>query len=308
MSLSGTDDRVLDTGTVLGFLAYASWGVLPIYFRALEPAGAFEIVAQRIVWSLIFCALLLALRRDIAWIRGLPANPGSVGILAVASLLLAINWGATIYAVTVNRVVEGALGYFINPIVFVLFGVVVLHERVRPLQCAAVALGAVAVAIIALDYGRPPWIAVIVTCAFTTYGYLKKRAGADVPALHGMAIETAVLTPLALITLLVLNRQGESTWSTQGFTHMLLLVMTGIVTAVPLIWFAAAAGRMPLTTIGLLQFVTPVLQFIVGVAVFHEHMPIARWIGFALVWCGLVLLTIDLFRAVHTNRENERPR
>lgn len=296
--------REVRTGTIYGFLAYASWGVLPLYFQALAPAQAFEILAHRIVWSLVFCLILVTLNRDTSWVPIVLRHPRRLMLLTLAAFLLAINWGVYIYAVTSGNVVESSLGYFINPLILVLMGVFILQEQLRRLQWWAVGLGTVAVLIISINYGRLPWIALTLACSFATYGLIKNRVGADIGALPSMTIETVVLVPFALTGIVWIERSGNGTVTTEGPGHTLMLLSSGIVTAVPLILFAAAARRVPLATMGLLQFFAPVLQFICGVAVFGEIVPVSRWVGFGLVWLALVVLTIDTIR---TSRSRHRP-
>jgi chloramphenicol-sensitive protein RarD len=218
-------------------------------------------------------------------------------MLAVAAAVIAVNWGTYIYGVNSGQVVQASLGYFINPIVTVALGVLVLGERLRRTQWVAIAIGAVAVVVLTIDYGGPPWIALTLAFSFGVYGLVKNRVGRGVGALTSLTVETAVLAPVALVVLLWLGASGSSTFTTEGTSHALLLVTTGLVTAVPLLFFASAARRVPLTTIGLLQYLAPVLQFTIGVLVFRETMPPSRWAGFALVWTALVVLTADTLRS-----------
>lgn len=293
-------------GTLYGFMAYASWGLLPLYFVALSPAVPIEILAQRIIWSLVFCLLLGVVLRDFEWVRPLLANPRRIATLSTAAVLLSVNWGVYIYAVTSGNVVESSLGYFINPLILVILGVVVLKERLRPLQWTAVGLGAIAVLIISLDYGRLPWIALTLATSFATYGYIKKQVGTNIDALASMTLETAVLAPFALGTVFWLAQTGDATFISEGAGHTALLLTTGVVTAVPLILFAAAARRVPLATMGLLQFFAPVLQFITGVFILGEAVPLSRWIGFSIVWFALVVLTYDTIRISRQRRRIAR--
>jgi chloramphenicol-sensitive protein RarD len=292
-------------GTIYGFLAYASWGLLPLYFHALSPASALEILAHRIVWSLVFCLALCLIQRDFSWVPLLLQNPKRLFTLTLAAFLLAVNWGVYIYAVTTNNVVESSLGYFINPLILVLMGVFMLKERLRRLQWAAVGLATVAVLIIAFDYGRLPWIALALATSFATYGYIKKQVGANIDALPSMTIETVVLTPFAAAAIVWIERSGEGTFTTAGAGHTAMLLSTGIITAVPLILFAAAARRVPLATMGLLQFLAPVLQFICGVTLLGEIVPASRWVGFIFVWVALALLGSDMIR--YTRSQRRRP-
>lgn len=291
-------------GTLYGFLAYASWGMLPLYFHALDPASALEILAHRIVWSLLFCFVLCLIQRDFSWVPLLLQNPRRLLLLTLAAFLLAINWGVYIYAVTTENVVESSLGYFINPLLLVLMGVFILNERLRRLQWAAVGLATVAVLIISVDYGRLPWIAFALATSFATYGYIKKQVGANIDALPSMTIETVVLTPFAIAAIFWIERSGDGTFLSTGASHTSMLLSTGIITAVPLILFAAAARRVPLATMGLLQFLAPVLQFICGVAILGEVVPLSRWVGFGFVWIALALLAADIIRFTRSRRRD----
>lgn len=283
----------LRRGTVFGFLAYAIWGVFPLYFYALRPAGAWEILAHRILWTLLLCAVVLLVRRDLSWTRQLLARPRLALGVAVAALLIGANWVIYVAAVLGGHTTEAALGYFLNPIVTVALGVVVLRERLRPLQWAAVGIGAVAGIYLSAVGGQFPLVALSLACSFAGYGLVKKKLGASLDAMHSLAAETAVLFPVAIVLLGFLVVRGETTFTLEPPVHPGLLLAAGLVTAVPLLLFAAAARRIPLTTVGLLQFVTPVLQLLCGVLLLDEHMSTARWTGFGIVWVALLLLTVD---------------
>ncbi|MBM7807252.1 chloramphenicol-sensitive protein RarD [Geodermatophilus bullaregiensis] len=287
------DERRL--GTAAGLSAYGLWGVFPLYFPLLEPAGGLEIVAHRVVWSLLFVALLLTVLRRWSLVRAAVTDLRTMLVLAGASVLIAANWLVFVYGVNSGHVVETSLGYFINPLVSVLLGVVVFAERLRPLQWTAVALAAVAVGVLTVDYGRPPWIALTLAGTFGSYGLLKKLV--RVEAAPGLFVETAVAVVPALAVLGVLHASGQGTAGTAGTGHLLLLLSSGIATAVPLLLFAAAARRIPLSTVGLLQYLTPLMQLAIGVFVFSEPMPPARLAGFAIVWAALVVLTVDSLRS-----------
>jgi chloramphenicol-sensitive protein RarD len=280
----------LRRGYLFAFLAYASWGVFPLYFKALRPAGPAEILAQRIVWSLVFVALLLAVLRRWRVLRELLRRPRTVAGIALAAAFIAINWGVYIYGVNSDHVVETSLGYFINPLVTVLLGVLVLHERLRPRQWLAIGVGGLAVAVLALNYGRLPWIGLTLACSFGSYGFIKKRLG--LPAAEGLFMESGVLVLPALLYLAVLNAHGGSTFGGSA-VHTAMLVASGVLTAVPLLLFAGAANRLPLTALGMMQYLTPTLQLGLGVLLYHEPMPPARLAGFALVWCALAIFTWD---------------
>ncbi len=292
-------------GILYGIGAYGLWGLLPLYFLILLPATAIEIVANRVLWSLLFCALLLTAMRGWGTVRKAFSNRKVLGTLTIAAMLIAVNWFVYTLAVTTGHAIEASLGYFINPIVSVLLGVFVLRERLRPLQWAAVGLGFIAVVVLAVGYGNVPWIALALAFSFGFYGFVKKRVGPDVDALSSLSIETAVLTPIAAGVMIWLTLSGGATLLTEGSGHFWIMAASGVITAVPLIFFGAAARRLPLTSIGMLQYLAPVLQFILALTVFGEEMPLERWIGFGLVWVGLALLTVDMVRTV---RRNARPR
>ena len=281
-------------GFLLGAAAYVMWGLFPLYWRLLEPAGAVEILAHRIVWSLVVMVGLTLLLRRTTQLRAILHDRRVLVLLCVASVVIGLNWGGFIYGVNHDRVVEVSLGYFINPLVTVLLGVIVLGERLRPTQWGAIGIAALAVVILTVDYGHPPWMAFLLAGSFGTYGLAKKKA--DVEAVESLTFETLVLTPVALGYLVWLWSQSDSTFGSEGVTHSLLLASTGLVTAVPLICFGAAAIRISMTTIGLLQYLAPTIQFALGLLVFHEAMTPVKWIGFALVWLALAIFTGEALR------------
>lgn len=285
-------------GLLYGITAYTLWGVFPLYWPLLEPSAPVEILAHRMVWSLVAVVGILALRRHWSWFLPLLRRPGTLALLTAAALIVSVNWGTYIYAVNAGRVVESSLGYFINPLVSIVFGVVLLRERLRRWQWVAVGLGALAVVVLTVDYGRPPWIALALAMTFGTYGLVKKKA--NVGAAESLAMETLVMLPPALAYLVVLEVVGTGSFGRHGLGHVLLIASTGIVTAVPLMCFTAAAIRIPLTTIGLLQYIAPVLQFLCGVLIVRETMPTGRWIGFGIVWVALAVLT---WEGLHHARE-----
>lgn len=301
-----TGDGELRRGTIYGFLAYGIWGMFPLYFAALAPAGAWEILAHRILWTLGVCAVVLLAVRDLSWIRPFVARPRLVAGITLAAVLIAANWVIYVLAVLTERTYEAALGYFLNPIVTVALGVLVLGERLRRLQWAAVAVGAVASVYLAVAGGVVPWIPLALAFSFGLYGLTKKKLGASLEAMHSLAAETAVLAPVAVVVLVVLGLSGSTTFTTEGAGHTSLLVLSGVVTAIPLLLFAAAARRIPLVTVGLIQFITPVLQLIVGVTILGEHVSGRLWVGFGIVWLALVLLTVDSLRTARSNRADRR--
>jgi chloramphenicol-sensitive protein RarD len=297
------DERRL--GVLSGLAAYTMWGLFPLYFPLLEPAGGVEIVAHRIVWSLLFIALLLTVVRRWGLVRLAVADRRTVLVLAGAALLIAANWLIFVYGVNSGHVVETSLGYFINPLVSVLLGVVVFGERLRRLQWVAVAIAAVAVAVLTVDYGRPPWIALGLAASFGLYGVMKKLV--RVEAAPGLLLETALVTIPAVALLGFLQVDGTGTFGDAGTGHALLLASSGIATAVPLLLFAAAARRIPLSTIGLLQYLTPLMQLSVGVFVYDEAMPPARLAGFAIVWLALAVFTVDTLRHARAGTRRSIP-
>lgn len=281
-------------GLALGAAAYGMWGLFPLYWTLLTPSTAIEVLAHRICWSLVtMIALVLLLRRRTQLVAILRDRRVTL-LLTGGALVISLNWGGFIYGVNAGRVVEVSLGYFANPLVTVLLGVLVLGERLRPLQWAALGLAGVAVLVLTVDYGRPPWVALLLAGSFATYGLLKKKAGAG--AVESLAFETAVLFPVALGYLVVLQLLGTATFGGHGTLHAVLLAGTGLVTAVPLICFGAAAIRVSLTAIGLLQYLAPTLQFALGVLVFREEMTPVKWAGFGLVWLALVIFTAESLR------------
>ncbi len=276
-------------GVIFGIAAYAMWGLFPLYWPLLEPASAGEILAHRMVWSLAVMSVVVAALGQWSAIR---AMSGRTWLLVVAaSVFISVNWGVYIYAVNTGQVIDAALGYFIIPLISVLLGVVGFGERLRRLQWAAVALGLVAVLVIGVAGGHFPWISVVLAVSFGIYGLIKKVVPLPPPA--SLTAEGIVLLVPALAYLIVLQVQGRSTLAGHGIGHVTLLVLSGVVTVVPLLAFAAAARALPLSVLGLLQYLTPVVQFVLGVALLHEHMATARWIGFVLVWTALVLLSVE---------------
>ncbi|WP_306865750.1 EamA family transporter RarD [Arthrobacter bambusae] len=288
-------------GVVFGIGAYGLWGLLPLYFVVLQPAGAVEIVANRVVWSLIFCALLITITRTWRLLGNAFKERTVIGPLAIAAGLIAINWLTYTFGVTTGHAVEASLGYFINPLVSVLLGVFVLKETLRPLQWAAVVIGFIAVGVLTVSYGKLPWIALVLAFSFGLYGFVKKRVGPKVSAITSLTVETVVLAPIAGAVMVVLGVTGAATLGSDGPAHFWLLAASGIITAVPLLFFGASARRLPMTTIGLLQYFAPILQFIVALTVLHEAMTPDRWVGFGIVWLALLLLTLDMLRTARKN-------
>ncbi len=287
-------------GLIYGFAAYGMWGLVPLFWPLLKPAGAVEILAHRMVWSLVLVGLVLLVMRHWAWAGELLRQPRKLALITVAAAVITVNWGLYIWAVNSGQVVEASLGYFINPLVTIAMGVLLLKERLRPAQWTAVGIGFAAVLVLAIGYGQPPWISLTLAFSFATYGLIKKKL--NLGGLESLAAETAVQFLPALAYLLWLGSRGDATFGAHGGGHVALLAATGVVTALPLVCFGAAAIRVPLSTLGLLQYMAPVFQFLLGVWYFHEEMPPERWAGFALVWLALTALTWDALRTARKNR------
>lgn len=266
-------------------------GLFPLYWKLLDSSGAVELLAHRIIWSLLTIVGLVLVRRRFGQIRALLADPRRRWSLVIAAVLISVNWGGYIWGVNHGRVVETSLGYFITPLFTVLLGVIFLKERLRVAQWIALGIAFVAVVALTIENGRPPWVAIALTFSWGFYGLAKKQARAG--AIEGMAVESATVAPLALAALLVLGLQGDSTVAHQGPGYFVLVLLTGPLTAIPLLLFGAAATRVSMTTLGLLNYVAPIMQFVIGVLVFHEHMSTMRWAGFTLVWLALVIFTWD---------------
>lgn len=293
-------------GVAYATSAYILWGVLPLYFLLLAPTGPWEVVAWRVVLSFVFCLLLLTVTRGWAAIGGVLRTPRLLGWTALAGLLIYINWQVFLLGTLSGNVVETALGYFINPITTVLLGVFVLKERIRRLQWAAVGIAAVAVAVIIVAYGSFPWIALSLTASFGVYGLIKKKIGPAVDAVSGLTLESFWLLPIAVVQLVVVAQTTGLTMGANGAVHALLLGFAGVATAVPLLLFAAGTRRVDLTVIGMIQFLTPIMQFLIGVVVLHEPMPPERWVGFVLVWIAIAVFLVDLVLAARRGRRIAR--
>jgi len=286
-------------GFFFGFAAYVLWGGFPLYWPLLEPAGALEILAHRVLWSLVTMGLLLVLLKRTPHLRALLRERRTVLILCVAAALITVNWATYIWGVNNGLVVETSLGYFITPLVTVLLGVFVLGERLRPLQWAALGIAAAAVGVITLGYGRLPYVALVLAFSFGIYGLAKKTA--NVGAVESLALETALISPFAGAYVAWLSLTGAANFGAHGVGHALLLTSAGIVTAIPLICFGAAAIRVSMVTLGLLQYLAPILQFALGVLWFGEEMTAGRWAGFVLVWVALAVFTYEA--ATHHRRQ-----
>jgi chloramphenicol-sensitive protein RarD len=284
-------------GLLFGVSAYSLWGAFPLYWPLLEPANPLEIVSHRAVWTLVFCFIVLAATKALKSTLVTLKRPTVAVKLFLSSLLISINWLVYIWATNNEHVVEASLGYYINPLIIIGFGVIFLKEKMRPLQWAAVAIATLGVLVLTFDYGRLPWIALALAVSWGSYGLVKKQLGLG--ALEGLAIETFISSFFYLAYLIYMGNQGTGQFG-QGWGLTALLISAGAVTAIPLLLFNGSTNRLPFTTIGLLQYITPTLQFSIGVWVLNEDMPTARWIGFLIIWAALVTLAIDLIKSSRT--------
>ena len=281
-------------GLAYAFAAYGLWGLAPLYWPLLAPASAVEILAHRMTWSLIFLAILNGVRKNWSEIVAVMRNPRSLRLLAIASVLITINWGLYIWSVVNDHVIDAAFGYFINPLINVAFGVIIFREHLRKAQWLAVAVAAVGVLFLTVDAGRLPWIGLVLGVTFSAYGMVKKKA--DVDAVESLTVETILLLPFSLSYLVWLAVQGDLALGHHGVWQSVWTLMAGVVTAVPLLAFGAAAVRIPYSTMGLVQYCSPTLQFLIGLVVYHEVMTHGRWIGFIIVWVALAIFSIDAVR------------
>ncbi len=282
----------LNKGLLYAASAYILWGIFPIFFKALHQVPATQIVAHRIVWSFLFLIVVIAARQELFAFKGV-INRRTLLIYLGAGLLLAVNWLVYVWSVNSGYVVEASLGYFINPLVSVVMGVVILRERLRPVQWLPVGLAALGVAYLTLSYGTLPWIALVLALTFGMYGLVKKVA--PLGSLYGLTMETGMVFLPAIVFLLVEDRLGVGAYARAGLWTTILLSLTGVVTAIPLLMFASGARRVPLSTMGLLQYITPTLQFILGVFVFGESFNQARLVGFSMIWLALIVFSVESF-------------
>lgn len=281
-------------GLLFGVSAYSLWGLFPLYWPLLEPANPLEIVSHRAVWTVAFCVIILALTKSLKSTLATFKRKHVAVKLFATSFLISINWLVYIWATNNGHVVEASLGYYINPIIMIAMGVILLHEKMRKMQWISIAIASTGVLVLTIDYGRLPWIAIALALSWGSYGFIKKTLGLG--ALEGLAIETMISSVPYLGYLIFLGSQGKGQFG-QGILITILMISAGAVTAIPLLLFNGATTRLPFTIIGLLQYITPTLQFGLGVWVLHEDMPAARWAGFMIIWVALVILATDLFRS-----------
>ncbi len=292
----------MNKGTIYGTIAYFLWGVFPIYWKLLNHVSTYEILMHRIVWSLIFVVFILMLRNDWEWLRRIYFQPRLVAISFLSGLLVAINWLTFIWAVNHNLIVEASLGYFINPLFSVLLGVIFLRERLRLGQTLSILLAVAGVIYLTINYGRFPWIALILVASFGTYGLLRKIA--PLGSLEGLGVETAFLCIPALFVIFMFERAGNAAFLHSGALTTMLLAGAGAVTATPLLLFSAAARRIRLTALGLLQYIAPTLQLLLGVLVYDESFSQVRFIGFCFIWIALAIYSAE--GIIQTRRQKIR--
>lgn len=275
------------------------WGLFPLYFALLDAVSPLEVVAHRIIWTLVFLIVVISIARN--WGRVTRVlNRRRILILLGAAIFISINWLVYVYAVASDQVVQASLGYFINPLISVALGVILLRERLRRLQWVAVGIALIAVAILTISYGALPWISLTLGFSFALYGLLKKLA--NVGSTDSLVIETAALAPFAIALMGLWEVGGQAAFVLDGWQISILLILLGPVTALPLLAFGGAATRIPLSTLGVLQYITPILQFSIGVFIFGEQMPGSRWLGFVFVWTALVIFSTDAYR--HSRRQS----
>ena len=284
------------TGLLFGVSAYLIWGSFPLIITASAFANPLETVVWRVVFGFLFAALLVSITKAWRPIIELARSPKKLGWIAVAALFIFINWETYVIAVVTGNTIESSLGYFINPLITILFAVVILKEKLRPMQWVALSIGLVAVIVLTVDYGRPPWFALILALSFAIYSLAKNKVGKSIPALQSFTLESAIVMPVALIQLAAVASMGPLMLFS-GVFETTVLIGFGILTAIPLILFGAAASRIPLASIGFIQYLTPTMQFLIAYFILLEPMPPARWIGFGLVWISLAVLTFDAIRS-----------
>jgi len=277
--------------------------MFPLYFALLDQVAPLEVVAHRIIWTLVFLVIVISIARNWASVRR-AMNRRTLLILLGAAVFISINWLVYVYAIATDQVVQASLGYFINPLISVALGILLLRERLRRLQWVAVGIAILAVAILTVSYGQLPWISLVLGFSFGMYGLLKKLA--NVGSTDSLLIETAALAPFALALMGVWESSGQAAFVLDGWQISILLILLGPVTALPLLAFGGAATRIPLSTLGLLQYITPILQFMIGVFVFNEAMPGSRWLGFLFVWTALVVFSTDAYRHARVRQRDRK--
>ncbi len=295
-------DEQRDLGLAYASGAYFLWGLFPLYFVLLSAATPWEIVAARMVTALAFCALLVTITRQWSSIKALLRNPKTRWSSLAGGFFIALNWTLYIVAVTTGHVLEASLGYFMNPLMVVIIGLVVLRERLRVWQLIAVLFATAAVLVIAIGYGSVPWLSLAMAGTWAVYAFIKKKTGEEIPPLQGLTLETLWLFPVGVGLLIWVGMSGQLTWFELGPLHAALMTLSGLVTVIPLVMYAAGARRLDMVTTGMLQFIAPIMIFLIGAFVQHEPMPLSRWIGFGFIWLAVVAFIIDLILSAKRNR------
>ena len=288
----------MNKGILYGIGAYVLWGFFPIYWKFLHPVPALQVIGHRIGWSFIMLAVYVLITKQWQDFRSVAFKAKTIGMYSIAAVLLSINWLIYVWGVNAGFIVETSLGYFINPLLSVLLGVIFLRERLRPMQWIPVGLAAVGVMYLTFVYGRPPWIALSLAFSFGFYGFVKKLS--PLGSLYGLTLETGIVFPVALIYLVVVGVTGTGAFFHAGTLIDLFLIGAGIVTTIPLLMFASAAKQIPLTLVGLLQYIAPTLQFLIGVFVYKEAFDFSHFIGFAIVWVALIFFAVESYFAKRT--------
>jgi len=288
----------MNKGIWYGIAAYAMWGFFPIYWKLLHEIPAIQLLGHRIVWSFLLLAAFILLTKQAGDFRSVAFNRRTLGIYTIAGVLLSANWLIYVWSVNAGFIVETSLGYFINPLLSVLFGVIFLRERLRPAQWVPVIIAAIGVTYLTVAYGRPPWIALSLAVTFGLYGLVKKLS--PLGSVYGLTLETGIVFPIALLYLIVVQAGGAGEFLRDSFTIDLLLIGAGVVTTIPLLMFASAAKQIPLNMIGVLQYFAPTIQFLIGVFIYKEPFDHTRLIGFGIVWLALIIFWVENFIA-HRN-------
>lgn len=290
-------EKSVAKGFTYGLSAYLMWGSFPLIIAFLSFASPWEIVVWRIVFGFLTAAIIIGLRRDFKALWQVLKNRGQMKWIVIATVLIMINWQVYVIGIAEHHVIESSLGYFINPLVTITLAVLFLKEKLPPLQWVAVGLGLVAVLVLTFDYGRPPWLALTLAISFAIYGLAKAKLGNQVSAVNSFAIEAGLLLPVAMVQLWIVSIQPQGiSYLSHGIVGAVGLSLYGAMTAIPLILFGLAAQHLPLRYVGFMQYLTPSIQFVLALTVFHEDMPPARWIGFFIVWAALILLSADVVR------------
>jgi chloramphenicol-sensitive protein RarD len=300
MSLSSQQQKLYKSGLIFAVISYGIWGIFPLYWKMLVHVPPQQILAHRVIWSLIFLFLLLAWRRDRIFLQYL-SSPKILGTLLISGALIGGNWFTYIYAVNNNHIVDASLGYYINPMVNVLLGVVFMKERLSRIQIIAVAFAFAGVAYLTFHYGRIPMLSLVLAFSFGFYGLIRKKA--NLQSMPGLMVETLLLAPVALWYLWHVNTLGTGAFGHYSCFYDILLMLGGPVTAIPLFWFGIAATRIPLSTLGFIQYLSPTLQLLIGILVFSEHFDTAYMISFGLVWIGLVIYTYSVIQTMKQRKK-----